>query len=322
MKEFLDKISKFSTIGVFSHIRPDGDALGSQVAFCHWLQIQGIRAFAFNEDPPPDNLTWLLGHYPIQKPTAEHIDRCEAFVFLDGNAQNRFGKAAESLIPGKKPFFLIDHHPEPELKYEAAVYNVKATSTAELVFMIYLSTDLNKMNASAAKALYTGIMTDTGSFRFDSVTSETHTMIAEILRIGKFSPTEIHELIYDGRKQHQIRLLGMALQTIKQHEKGIATMAVSKKMMTETGCEKEDTEGFVSYPMSLQGSIAAALMIEIGGRVKLSLRTKRHIDANKWARTWGGGGHVRASGAWFNGSLEQAEKAVVETGLSLYSETE
>lgn len=316
---FISSILEHKTIGVFSHIRPDGDAIGSMVGACVWLSKFGVKALAFNDDAVPQNLAWMLNSYPIQKPSKELVESCDAYLVLDGNAASRFGEFGEFIYKSGKPLFLIDHHPFPEGNYAASISETRACSTAELVFHLYMNTNLDLLDRGAAMALYAGIVTDTGSFRFDSVNPEVHTIVAELLRRGRFSPPEVHEKIYDNKKANQIRLLGKALTTVEAPGNGrIGIIKITEDFLNSTQTKHSDTEGFVAYALSLEGVDAAVLFAEKEGKIKMSLRSKRAINCNEWARTFNGGGHVRASGAWFEGTMEQAISTVLEKGNELY----
>jgi phosphoesterase RecJ-like protein len=304
-------------VGVFSHLRPDGDCIGSQVAFCRWLSSFGVKVRAFNEDPLPQNLAWMLPYFPIEKPTLESAGACDAYVFLDGNALHRFGAVAGGTAHAGRPYYLVDHHPEPELDALFQVHDVKACATAELVFYLFLNSSLDKLDKESAEALYTGIMTDTGSFRFDAVTSQTHTIVAELVRRGNLRVSDIHERVYDNRTLAQLTLLGKALQTLTLHGDGFASMYVTAEMLKETGCSKEHAEGFTQYPLSVQGIHAMIFCLPIGDKIKVSFRTKKYVDANRWARNWNGGGHVRASGGWHDGPMEKAITELIADGKRL-----
>lgn len=313
---FISKILHHQKVAVFSHVRPDGDCLGSQVAFSLWLQKNEIEATAFNEDDIPGNMQWLLDFFPIQKPSEKQLSKFDAFVILDGNALHRFGKTAEKITGLGKPIYMIDHHPQPEDIFEESVSVVSASSTCELVYHLFAEHDADQIDEASAKAMYLGLVTDTGSFQFDSVKPATLNAAADLLDRGRFTPNEITNRIYASRPLKQLKLLSMALETIETHAEGkIATIAITKKMFEETGTSNEDTEGFVQYPLSVEGVLACVLFREDEGRIKLSLRSQSDdIDVNKWARKFNGGGHQKASGAWFEGGLEQAITEVIKVG--------
>ncbi len=316
LKNLVQKIKSHKKIGVFSHIRPDGDAIGSQIAFCLWAVKNNINVYAFNVDEPPSNIHWLSDYFEILRPTVALADECEAFVFMDGNNVNRFGDVGHEVLQSEKPAYLIDHHPDPDDIFTETYSVDTASSTAELVYDLYEATDLNLLDEHAAKAIYTGLATDTGSFRFDTVTPRIHLIVAELLKRGKFKPNEVHEAVFDTRTPNQLHLLGKALETIELHaDNQIGSITVTEKMLHETGCSYADTEGFVSYPLSIDGVKAAVLFCELEGKVKLSLRSKSDILVNVWARIFNGGGHKRAAGAWHQGPLKLAKKEVIEAGM-------
>lgn len=314
-KSFADKILNHKRIGVFSHIRPDGDCIGSQVALCLWLRKNNVDCTAFNEDDIPANMQWLTEQVPVQKPEAGIMDDFDAFIFVDGNALFRFGETAESLSDAGKPLYMIDHHPDPAPVFEEMISVDDCSSTCELIFNLYEAHDAEQIDTTSAKAMFAGIVTDTASFQFDSVSPDTMRAGSELLRRGDFRPSEVSEKIYSSRPERQLHLLSRALETIKVFENGqIATITITEEMMEETGTTKEDTEGFVAYPLSIMGVKACILFREDGDKIKLSLRSKSDVDVNKWARELNGGGHKKAAGAWHEGPLEQAVKEVVSIG--------
>lgn len=314
-KEFIEKITQHQNVAVFSHIRPDGDCLGSQVAFCLWLQKNGIKATAFNEDSPPENLIWLHTIFPIEKPSRNRLHEFDAFVILDGNVLHRFGPAAEEIQDLDKAIYMIDHHPQPDIIFEVAISDTRYSSTAELVYELYKEHDITQIDEKSAKAMYVGIVTDTGSYQFDSVTPNTLRAGADLMQRGDFKPNEVVEKVYLKKKLNQLKLLSAALHTITLHaNKQIASICVTKAMFKATGTKKEDTEGFVSYPLSISSIKACILFREDDDRIKISLRSRSDIDVNKWARNIHGGGHKKAAAGWHVGPLEEAMKDVIAIG--------
>lgn len=315
-EELISKLKEHRTVGVYSHIRPDGDCIGAQVAVCKWLQKNGVTAIAFNDDPIPLNLQWLTEFYPIHKPTEKELDRCDAFLLLDGNSPTRFGSYADYIQDEAKPTYMVDHHPDPQDGFDLSISVEEASSTCELIFHVYLQNDIKQLEQDAAKALYTGILTDTGSLQYDSVTPETMNIASELLRLGKFRPNEVAEQVFSNKSLNQLHLLSMAMGTIELHEDNqIATMYVTKEMLEKTESTNDDCEGFVAYPLSVAGIKAAILFKDLGEGIKMSLRSKSNdVDVNKWAREIGGGGHKKASGAWHPGPLQKAIRDVVDIG--------
>lgn len=315
-KELVEKLKAHQVVGVYSHIRPDGDCIGAQVATCLWLEQNGIKAFAFNDDPIPLNLQWLSDYFPIQKPKEEDLKKCDAFVLLDGNSPARFGSYAEYIQDNPKPTYMIDHHPDPHDGFDFSISVEEASSTCELVFHLYLQNKISQIDGPIAKALYTGILTDTGSLQYDSVTPETMNICSELLRLGEFRPNEVAERVFSNKSLNQLHLLSKAMSTIRLYaDNQIATMYVTSEMLEETNTTNDDCEGFVAYPLSVTGIKAAILFKDLGEGIKMSLRSKSNsVDVNKWAREIGGGGHKKASGAWHPGPLEKTIEEVVAIG--------
>ncbi|MEX1122508.1 MAG: DHHA1 domain-containing protein, partial [Balneolales bacterium] len=278
-----------------------------------WCQKNGIEAKCFNDDDLKNNLKWMNKYFPIEKPDRDYLDRCDGIVFLDGNSLDRFGVFAEYLKSVDKPLYMIDHHPDPDDIFELAYSDPKASSTAEMIYHLFEQGDLNMIDGSIARALYTGMMTDTGSFRFDSVTYETHLILSELLRRGEFSPDEIHQRIYDDWTLNQLHLLGMALNRVELHHNNqISTMTVTETMLRKTGCTYSDLEGFVSHALSIKTVKSAIIFCELEGKIKISLRAKRDVDVNLVARQFGGGGHKKAAGSWHPGSMQKAVEDFVK----------
>lgn len=308
------QVYKGKTVGVVSHVRPDADCIGSQVALCRWLTKAGINAVAFNDDDLSPNLKWITTYHTVKKPTVKAFRSCEAFIFVDGNHPGRFGRSGEMAASSGKDLYLIDHHPQPADIFKVQISDVKASSTAELVYGLF-ALHRDYLDVESAEAMYAGIMTDTGSFRFDSVTASTHAAVADLIESTGLETEPIHRRIYDGKQLNQVQLLASVLGTIELHENNrIATLTVTKKMLSQHKSAYHDLEGMVNYGLGIDGVMASVLFCEMSDKVKLSLRSASYIDVNVWARSFNGGGHVKAAGAWFQGTIEDAVKNVVAEG--------
>ena len=315
-EEFIQKITRHTKVAVFSHIRPDGDCLGSQAAFCLWLEKNGVSAVALNEDSAGDNLAWLHNVFPLQHPANVDLQYFEAYVVLDGNALHRFGEYAESIINFGKPIYMIDHHPQPDHIFAAYVSRPDYSSTAELIYELYKEHNPDQIDTPAAKAMYVGLVTDTGSYQFDSVTPNTLRAGADLLERGGFKPNEVVERVYATKTENQLQLLSHALESIELFaDQQIAIICVTKHMFEATHTSKEDTEGFVSYPLSIAGVKACILFREDEDRIKISLRSRSALDVNQWARQINGGGHKKAAAGWHQGPLDRAIEDVVAIGI-------
>lgn len=307
-KKFAKTLISHKKPGLITHISPDGDAIGSQIALYLWFRQQGIDVCLFNDDPVPQNLAWLANQEKIEAPSEKKLDECDAYIFIDGNHPSRFGKMSGYFEHTDKPVYLIDHHLDPPEKLFAGLcWDPEASSTAYLVFKLFETVDPDLITTEVAEALYTGIVTDTGSFRFNSVTAETHFAIGEIISRGRIKPSDVYEQIYDSKTLSQYHLLGHTLNNITLHcDERLAITCVTEAMLQDTGCDQDDIEGFVNYALSISGVWVSLLLYERGGRLKISFRGKSKIDLNKVARNFEGGGHFNAAGGWHDGPVEKA----------------
>jgi bifunctional oligoribonuclease and PAP phosphatase NrnA len=316
-KKFIQQIKEFNSIGVYSHIRPDGDCIGAQVAMSLWLEKNGIRALAFNDNPVPQNLQWLTRFFRIEIPDGESTAQCDAFIVLDGNAPARFGSYDDFQREYRRPSFMIDHHPDPVEAFNLSISVEKASSTCELVYNLIKVHNPDQIDQDIAMSLYTGIVTDTGSLQYDSVRPETMEAAADLLRRGNFKPNEVIEKVFSNKSPQQLKLLSLALDSIQLYESNqIAIMYVTKEMLDKTNTTSDDCEGFVNYPLSIAGVKAALLLKDIDDSgIKISLRSRSSIDVNEWAKVLDGGGHKKAAGAWHPGPLSLAIKDLVKIGV-------
>ncbi|HYW35557.1 MAG TPA: DHH family phosphoesterase [Balneolaceae bacterium] len=322
-ERLIKEVKTHRVVGVYSHIRPDGDCIGAQIAVCRWLEKNGIKAYAFNDHSLALNLQWLTDYFPVEQPSEEDLKACDAFFLVDGNSPSRFGSYAEYIKDEPKPTYMVDHHPDPKNGFDVAVSREKASSTCELIYHLFEEDNIELLDQESAMALYTGIITDTGSLQYDSVTPTTMNTVADLLRIGEFSPNEVAEKVFANKSINQLHLLSKAVATIELFENDqIAIMYVTKEMLEATNTTDDDCEGFVAYPLSVTGIKAAVLFKALGDGIKMSLRSKSDIDVNKWARKIGGGGHKKAAGAWHPGPLEKTIKEVVAVGAEQLAKAE
>ena len=302
-----------------THIRPDGDAIGSVLALRRMLEQLGRAVRIISSDPPPSNLTWMPGIAHIEVfdgslAQRSWIDQAEVICVLDTNALNRLGELAAAVEASPAHKLLIDHHTEPEDWFDLQYVRDTASSTGELVYELVRAIDPNLIDTELATALYVAIMTDTGSFRFNSVTPVVHRIAADLLARGRLSTEAIHSAIFDTRTPESMRLLGLALRDLQLRYDGrLAYVVLSRRMFNKTGASTEDVEGFSNLLLSIRGVQIALLFTEIDKGIKISFRSKGDYHVNTWARAFGGGGHRNAAGAFIeNTPLPQ----VVETVLA------
>jgi phosphoesterase RecJ-like protein len=306
-----DRLLAAQRVVVTSHIRPDGDALGSEIALARFLRKLGKEALVLNADPAPRPLDWLLDEQPkglVQRyekgslKQAEAVAAADALVVVDTGAGHRLGPLEGLVRNALAPKLLLDHHPAPEPWFDLACVRTSAAATGELVYDLIAGHDPGLIDAAIATALYVAVVTDTGSFRYSATTPRTHRIVADLLERGGIQPEPIHVAVYDGRTREGLRLLARSLDTIATHYGGrLATMYVTQDMLRESGAFFDETEGLIGYALSLDGVVAAVIFLETPSAVKLSFRSKGDCPINAWAARYGGGGHPNAAGAYVTG---------------------
>lgn len=303
---------------ITTHVRPDGDAIGSQLALGHFLRNLGKDVALINRDPVPDNYAWMPGAALIEEfsGSIEHLGwfaDAQAIVVVDCNVSDRLGKeVAGPVLDSRACKILIDHHTDPDAWFDLVYRREDAAATGELVFELICSHDPDCVTREIAMALYVALMTDTGSFRFDSVTPAIHRMAADLLRLGAISPAMVYGAVYETRQRHWARLLGRALGTLSLAQGGrLGYMYVSRSMFAAHGADSGDTEGFVEYPLAIDGVEVALLFTETARGTKISFRSKGTRFVHQWAKAFGGGGHRNAAGAYVRRNLDETIQAVL-----------
>ncbi len=311
-KELLKTAQK---VAIIPHKNPDGDAMGSTLALAAYLNSKGHDAVVVAPNEYPNFLKWLPGNDNVlfytsntQKARKAITDATLVFT-LDFNHFSRAGDLEEVLDNVTSPMIMIDHHQQPA-DYATVTYSdTSMSSTCEMVYhFIAALGDEESITAQIASCLYTGIMTDTGSFRFSSTTAITHDVVAALIRKGADNAA-IHEQIYDTNSVSRLELLGVALSNlvvIKDYRTAFITM--TQQELDDHNFQKGDTEGFVNYCLSLEGIIFAVIFIEnkADNIIKMSLRSKGEFSVNEFARAYyHGGGHTNAAGGRSNLPLKE-----------------
>ena len=318
-----DALVAADRVVVTTHLRPDGDALGTEIAVARALQTLGKTVTVLNADPPPRNLDWLAEEQPdgllhtyeagdLAQATA--VAQADVLLVVDANAEHRLGEVGRVFRQSGKPVVLLDHHPDPETWFDAACVRTDASAACEIAYDLIAGIDPGLIDRAVATALYVGVMTDTGSFRYRATTPRTHAIVGDVLGRGDLRPEPVHVALFDGRSREGLALLSAALGTIQTHYGGrLATMFVTQDMIRSSGAFFDETEGLINYGLSLDGVLAAVIFLELPSGVKLSFRSKGDCPINAWAGRFGGGGHANASGAFVkNGQLQRTLKDVVD----------
>jgi len=313
IKELLSTPKK---IAIVSHRNPDGDAYGSSLAMYHYLSRTKHDVSVVSPNDCPDFLKWLPGEDKIvvfeNNPSkgSQLLKQAEIIFTLDFNALHRVGKAMEEVLESVSAMYImIDHHKQPD-DYATYMYSdATISSTSQMIYHFFKKMDaLHTIDKMIATCLYTGIVTDTGSFKYTSTTSITHRIIANLIDIG-IDHTKIHINLYDTNSLNRLQLLGKALRNLKMLEEyKTAYISLSQREMNSFNFKKGDTEGFVNYGLSLKGVVFAAIFIEDQkqGIIKMSFRSKGKFSVNEFSRNhFDGGGHINAAGGRSELSLKE-----------------
>jgi len=302
-------------IVITTHHKPDGDAMGSSLGLYNYLIQQGHHVQVIAPTDYPDFLSWMPGNEEViiftetEQRSAELIADADITFCLDFNALNRINEMGELVRASKAVKVMIDHHLEPEDFDDYRHWNINACATAQLVYDFIVNVLHHKelINADVATCLYTGIMTDSASFRLPNTTSEVHRIIADLIDLGAVN-WRIHELVYNSASENRLRFLGHCLTNCLEvlPEYNTAIIAVDKAAIKKYDVNTGDTEGIVNYALSISSIRLAAFIVERSDKVKLSLRSKGDFPANDICKKYfSGGGHRNAAGGQSTDSLEQ-----------------
>jgi phosphoesterase RecJ-like protein len=310
-----DLLTKPQKIVITTHHKPDGDAMGSSLGLYNYLIQQGHHARVIAPTDYPDFLSWLPGNENViiytehREEAAALIAEAKLIFCLDFNALSRINDMGELVGESNAYKIMIDHHLEPADFDDYRHWDINACATAQLVYDFIVNELHHKelVNKDVATCLYTGIMTDSASFRLPNTTSAVHRIVADLIDAGAVN-WRIHELVYNSASESRLRFLGHCLANCLEvlPEFNTAIIAVSKQDLERFDVETGDTEGVVNYALSMASIRLAAFIVERSDRVKLSLRSKGEFPANEICKKYfNGGGHRNAAGGHSEDKLEQ-----------------
>jgi len=313
--KWLDHADK---IVIVAHVSPDGDAIGSSLGMLHFLESQEKTVNIIVPNAFPDFLKWMPGSkdilfYDRYKEFADKlIAEADIVCCLDFNAANRIDRMMDVVKASKAKKILIDHHLHPEDFCDITMSYSRISSTSELVFRLicrmgYFS-DITK---EGAECIYTGMMTDTGGFTYNSNNQEIYFIISELLSKG-IDKDDIYRKVYNTYSESRLRLMGYVLSQMKVYpDHHAALISLTKKEQGQFDYIRGDSEGFVNIPLSIKGVIFSCFLREDTERpmIKISLRSVGTFPCNQLAAEFfNGGGHLNASGGEFYGTMEEAKK--------------
>lgn len=297
------------------HQKPDGDAMGSTLALYHFLNQLGHEVTVISPTNWAQFLDWMPGTDKVvdfeqnREASTQLVSDADYVFCLDFNILHRTKHLEPVIAASKSIKILIDHHQQPDTpSFGYGISDVKMSSTCEMIYdFIVQSGHSNLINIDIATCLYTGLMTDTGSFRFPSTTASVHKIVAHLKEIG-LQHSKIHENIYDQGSEARLKFMGNAFLNRMQvfPEYHTAIMAIPKTDIYKFDLKTGDTEGLVNYLLSIQGIKLAAIVIDREEERKWSFRSKGIFDVNIFARNhFEGGGHANAAGGRSSKSVEE-----------------
>ena len=316
-KEDLEPVKKLlrekRKVVITTHHRPDGDAMGSSLGLYNYLVKKGHECVVIPPSSYPDFLAWLPGHERVlnfetsNKEGQKEFQEADIIFCLDFNRADRTNSLEEILLKSSAIKILIDHHLDPGDFADHIFCYPEVSSTAELIYKFIVALDdKNLIDKNIAECLYTGIMTDTGSFRYSSTTAETHRILANLMDAGAVNYI-IHENVYDDYTENRVRLLGYCIKDKMEilSEYKTAIIALSDAELKKFDYKEGDTEGIVNFPLSIRNVILSAFFTERDRIIRLSFRSQGEFSVKELSREhFNGGGHRNAAGGKSELSLE------------------
>ena len=315
-REFDQLVAARKRFVLSTHVNPDGDGLGSEVALGLYLKGLGKDVTVFNDGPAPHNFAFLERLLPLESfTTPERAEQvfagAEVLVVLDMQNRERLGRVAAYVDRPGLTTAILDHHVGQPAFGQIHVVVPEKAATGELVYD-YLKRDPSRLTAPMAEALYTALVTDTGSFRHSNTDPDVHSMAAHLLELGVESAVVQGEI---NRHRHigRLRFMGHLLQALNTTDDGaVAWFEVTPELLARYGVDGSDSEGLVDFPRTVPGVEAVMMLSDLGdGRVKVSLRSSGRVDVHRVALALGGGGHRFAAGITLPGPLAEVRRTML-----------
>jgi len=308
LKQILQENNSFL---LTTHVNPDGDAIGSEIALYFILKELGKKVYIINHSATPYNLDFLDTDRVIEKYDEhkhQHIfNEVDVLIAVDFNRPDRIVSMQSGFDKSKKTKICIDHHQDNAAFVDYFFVDISYSATGHIIYDLIKKTGIVNLRYTTALPLYAAIMTDTGSFRFERTTPELHLIIADLLN-QKVVPSGVFDKIYDQSKFSKIKLTGAALESMQLYGKDmkIAYMILKQETFKKLGAFESDTDNLVNYTLSVEGVVIGLMFMELKEGFKVSFRSKGTIPINKLAGEFGGGGHINAAGARIhNAKLEE-----------------
>ncbi len=311
LEEIGKVLSEHQSFVLISHVRPDGDAIGSQLALGFALEAAGKTVRLINEDGLPDNLAFMAGSERIELPPAEPLD-IEVAIALDTAAKPRMGENALNAASKAKIWLNIDHHLSNPRYGDLNFIDSTSPATGQILYQLITALGL-PLPAETRDAIYVAVSTDTGSFQYPSTTAKTYELGADLINRGLDVGT-INSQIYDNHPYRRVELMRALLNTLELSPDGlVANWELRDKTRLDLALLPEDSEGLIDIIRAIRGVLLAVFFEELeDGKIRVSMRSKdRRIDVCQIALEFGGGGHALAAGIRMKGPLEDAKQLVL-----------
>lgn len=298
-----------------THVSPDGDGIGCEIALSRFLKKLGKEVFIYNSTPTPSQYRFLDrdGEIAVYNPNRDwgNILRAQVYFILDIGDFRRLKDVGNAVRMNSAPTVCIDHHPSENDDFDYFFLDERACATAELVYSLikYCGGEIDTV---MAESLYTAILTDTGSFRFSNTNPEAHRIAMELISRG-IKPDEIYARVYENITPVKMKLLSEALRDLHYEYGGkLAWFRITKEMLRKSKADTSEIEGFTDFVRTIQGVRVSLMLLQLSDkRTKVSFRSKGEIEVNRVARKWGGGGHKYAAGCLIQKPMEDVINKII-----------
>ncbi|MCK4641711.1 MAG: bifunctional oligoribonuclease/PAP phosphatase NrnA [Candidatus Marinimicrobia bacterium] len=315
-KPVIEKLKTSRKVLLTTHVNPDGDGLSSEIAMYYCLRKMDIEVEIINDSALPDEYSFLdpeniIRQYDREKDRGR-LNQFDLIFTLDIGGVARLGKLGEDLALLNISTICIDHHPENHISCSYKIVDEKSPATACLIYELMKQMNPEVIDTKIAEALYVGLMTDTGSFRFENTTAKAMEIAAELIRLGA-KPADIFSNVYENYTRQRMKLLGVVLQKIQYEFEGkLAWFKVLGSDIQEAGATLDEVGGFTDFVRSIKGVEVSIMFLEVRkNRVRVNFRSQGKVIVNEIARKFGGGGHFFAAGISLNDTLEDAVDKVL-----------
>lgn len=303
-------VDAYDSFLVVSHVQPDGDAIGSTLAVAHVLKQLGKAFTLTNDSPVPEKYRFMDMAENILAWDEAKKGNFAAVISVDAADRERLG-TVEEVLAGDLPVLNFDHHPTNDHFGSVNIVVEDKAATAEILYewIEYMQLEWDR---AFAEAIYTGVMTDTGGFRYSNTTPKVMKLAAHLLEYGVI-PSDIAERVFETISYAKVSILKEALHSLTLSDDGqICWLSITAEQMKRAGAKDEDLGGIVNFARNVEGVEVGILFKQMDERgVKVSFRSREKADVGKVAHELGGGGHTRAAGCYMEGSLAQVRQVVL-----------